>query len=50
MEGSAERVSCWVGVTTELEFDSGDAIRRMDGATSWDLRRRLDALGGAPLR
>ena len=38
VEGSAERVSCWVGVTTELEFDSGDAIRRMDGATSWDLR------------
>ncbi len=50
VEGTAERVSCWVSVTTELEFDAGDAIRRMDGATSWDLRRRLGDLGGAPLR
>ena len=50
VEGNAERVSCWVSVTTELEFDAGDAIRRMDGATSWDLRRRLSDLGGAPLR
>ena len=43
-------VSCWVSVTTDLEFDGGDAIRRMDGATSWDRRRRLGELGGAPLR
>jgi WD40 repeat protein len=50
VEGNAERVSCWVSVTTDLEFDSGDAIRKMDGATSWDLRRRLGELGGAPLR
>jgi eukaryotic-like serine/threonine-protein kinase len=50
VEGNAERVSCWIGVTTDLEFDEGDAIRRMDGATSWDLRRRLSDLGGAPLR
>ncbi len=50
VEGNAERVSCWVSVTTDLEFDAGDAIRRMDGATSWDLRRRLGELGGAPLR
>ena len=50
VEGNAERVSCWVSVSTELEFDAGDAIRRMDGATSWDLRRRLGELGGAPLR
>jgi eukaryotic-like serine/threonine-protein kinase len=50
IEGTAERVSCWVRVTTELEFDAGNAIRRMDGTTSWDLRRRLTDLGGAPLR
>ena len=50
VEGTAERVSCWVSVTTDLEFDTGDAIRQMDGATSWDLRRRLGELGGAPLR
>jgi WD40 repeat protein len=50
VEGDAERVSCWVRVTTDLEFDAGDAIRRMDGPTSWDLRRRLTDLGGPPLR
>jgi WD40 repeat protein len=50
LEGTAERAMCWVGVTTELEFDAGDAIRPMDGATSWELRRRLGELGGAPLR
>jgi WD40 repeat protein len=50
VEGDAERVSCWVRITTDLEFDSGDAIRRMDGPTSWDLRRRLTDLGGPPLR
>ncbi|SIO59326.1 WD40 repeat [Singulisphaera sp. GP187] len=50
VEGVPERVSCWVRVTTELEFDSGDAIRRMDGPTSWECRRRLTDLGGPPLR
>ena len=50
VEGTAERISCWVRVTTDLEFDEGGAIRRMDGSTSWDLRRRLTDLGGAPLR
>jgi eukaryotic-like serine/threonine-protein kinase len=35
---------------TELEFDGGDAIRRMDGGTSWDKRRHLGELGGTPLR
>ncbi|WP_406695285.1 protein kinase [Singulisphaera sp. Ch08] len=50
VEGLPERVSCWVRVTTELEFDSGDAIRRMDGPTSWECRRRLTDLGGPPLR
>ena len=44
--GDVERIVCWVGVTTELEFDEGDAIRKMDGATNWELRRRLGELGG----
>jgi eukaryotic-like serine/threonine-protein kinase len=48
IEGGVERIACWVRVTTDLEFDEGDAIRRMDGATSWDLRRRLSDLGGNP--
>ena len=50
VEGNAERISCWVSITTDLEFDAGDAIRRIDGPTSWVLRRRLTDLGGPPLR
>jgi WD40 repeat protein/serine/threonine protein kinase len=50
IEGDPERVSCWVRVATDLEFDAGDAIRRMDGPTSWEQRRRLTDLGGPPLR
>jgi WD40 repeat protein/serine/threonine protein kinase len=50
LEGNPERVITWVGVTTELEFDAGDAIRPMDMTTSWELRRRLGEQGGAPLR
>ncbi|WP_422924738.1 WD40 repeat domain-containing serine/threonine protein kinase [Singulisphaera sp. PoT] len=50
LEGPVERISCWVGVTGDLEFDEGDAIRRMDGATSWTMRRRLVELGGPPVR
>jgi WD40 repeat protein len=50
VEADAERVSCWVRITTGLEFDPGDAIRPLDGPTGWDLRRRLNDLGGPPLR
>jgi WD40 repeat protein/serine/threonine protein kinase len=50
VEGTAERVSWWVRVETGLEFDTGDAIRRMDGPTIWDARRQLSDLGGPPLR
>lgn len=50
LEGAPERIRCWVSVATDLEFDEGDAIRRMDSATSWELRRRLVELGGAPVR
>ena len=50
VDGDAERISCWVRATTNLEFDAGDAIRPMEGAASWDIRRRLTELGGAPVR
>jgi eukaryotic-like serine/threonine-protein kinase len=50
VEGTPERVSCWVSVMTNLEFDGDDAVRRMDGGTSWDKRRHLGELGGTPLR
>ena len=46
IQGEVERISCWVSVTTELEFDEGDAIRRMDGTTNWELQHRLTELGG----
>ena len=35
--GDIERIVCWVRVTTELDFDAGDAIRKLDPA------RRLGA-------
>jgi eukaryotic-like serine/threonine-protein kinase len=48
--GDAERISCWVRVSTGLDFDPGDAIRRLDDLTSWELRRRLYDLGGPPIK
>ena len=33
-----------------LLFDEGDAIRKMDGPTRWELLRRLGDLGGPPIR
>jgi WD40 repeat protein/serine/threonine protein kinase len=48
--GDVERIVCWVHVATELEFDEGDAIRRLDPLAVWELRRRLQELGGAPLK
>jgi WD40 repeat protein/serine/threonine protein kinase len=50
ISGEVEQVSCWVGVTTELEFDEGDAIRPVDHLKRFELSRRLQELGGAPLR
>ncbi len=46
--GEIERISCWVRVTTELDFDEGDALRKLDPALGWELRRRLHELGGPP--
>ncbi len=46
--GNVERISCWVRVTTGLDFDSGDAICKLDPLIGWDLRRRLHELGGPP--
>jgi WD40 repeat protein len=48
--GDAERVACWVRVVTELEFDEADATRRLDQLAIWELRRRLQDLGGAPIK
>jgi WD40 repeat protein/serine/threonine protein kinase len=48
--GDLERIASWVRVTTELDFDSGDAIRKLDPLVGWELRRRLTELGGPPPR
>ena len=48
--GDVERISCWIRVTTDLDIDSGDAIRKLDRLTGWELRRRLHELGGPPPR
>ncbi len=48
--GNAERIACWVRVATELEFDEGDAIHRIDQLVLWELRRRLQELGGPPVK
>ena len=48
--GDGERVACWVRILTELDFDEGDAIRPIDQLALWELRRRLQDLGGAPIK
>jgi WD40 repeat protein/tRNA A-37 threonylcarbamoyl transferase component Bud32 len=48
--GDAERIACWVRVTTGLEFDEGDAIGQLDQLAVWELRRRLYELGGPPVK
>jgi WD40 repeat protein len=48
--GDRERITCWVRVLTELDFDEGDAIRPVDQLVLWELRRRLQELGGAPIK
>lgn len=50
VSGDPERVACWVRVQTEREIDDGDAIRPIDPAVLWELRRRLQELGGPPAR
>jgi WD40 repeat protein/serine/threonine protein kinase len=48
--GDVERIACWVRATTEREFDEGDAIRSIDQLALWELRRRLQDLGGPPIK
>ncbi len=48
--GSVERISTWVRVTTDLDFDSGNAIRKLDPLLGWELPRRLHEIGGPPPR
>jgi WD40 repeat protein/serine/threonine protein kinase len=48
--GDCERITCWVRLTTEREFDEGDAIRPADQLVLWELRRLLQDLGGPPVK
>jgi WD40 repeat protein/serine/threonine protein kinase len=48
--GDGERINCWVRATTERDFDEGDAIRPIDPIVLWELRRRLQDLGGPPVK
>jgi serine/threonine protein kinase/WD40 repeat protein len=48
--GTAERIDCWARTLTGHQLDPGGAVQPLDGAAGWDLRRRLQDLGGAPIR
>ncbi len=48
--GDPERVACWIRVHTEREIDDADAVRPIDPLVLWELRRRLQDLGGPPVR
>ena len=48
--GDVEQIACWVRVETELEFDEGDAIQRLDQLALWELRRRLQESRGGPVK
>jgi hypothetical protein len=48
--GAVERIGCWIRTITDLDFDAGDAIGKLDPAAGWELRRRLHELGGPPIR
>lgn len=48
--GDVERIACWVRATTGREIDEGDAIRPIEPAALWELRRLLQDLGGPPVR
>jgi WD40 repeat protein len=46
--GEAERVSLWTQVLTGMELNAG-GVRALSAPTWHERRRRLDALGGAPV-
>jgi WD40 repeat protein/serine/threonine protein kinase len=50
LPGEVERISCWVRVSTGLDFDEADAIGKLDPLVGWELQRRLHELGGPPPR
>ena len=47
VEGSVERIRCWVEVLTRMEL-SPDGVVRVMSAQEWEARGRLEELGGPP--
>jgi WD40 repeat protein/serine/threonine protein kinase len=50
LQGSCERIVCWVQVVTGMELDSAGGIHVLDVGTWNQRRQRLQELGGPPLR
>jgi WD40 repeat protein len=50
IEGDVNRLTLWVQVVTGRELDVAGTLRELDAATWHERRRRLDELGGPPLR
>jgi len=48
--GEVERIGCWVRIQTNLDVDAGDAVRPLDSLAGWEMRRRLQELGGPPVK
>ena len=49
LAGEAERIVLWVRVATGLELDENDAVGALSAEKWFELRRRLEQLGGPPL-
>jgi WD40 repeat protein len=49
VEGEPKRITCWVQVLTNMEFDEGGAAHALSGQEWLDRRRQLEALDGPPI-
>lgn len=47
--GDAERIGLWIRLAVGLDFD-GDVVRPLDPLAGWEMRRRLQDLGGPPVK
>ena len=50
VQGGLEQIELWAQVVTGMKLDSDGVIQVLDGDTWHQLRQRLDALGGPPVR
>jgi len=47
--GDVERIGLWVRLASGFDFD-GDVVRLLDPLAGWEMRRRLQDLGGPPVK